>query len=228
MKYTENHSLGDIISDHYQLLQVISRFGISCGFGDKSVRTICDKHNIDCQTFLAIINYTANGDTCGITDVAVNEMTNFLISSHHYFTDFCLPQLRNKLTTTLGSDKDKIAQLIIDFFDKYTNAVKKHLEHEDKMVFTYVNELCEGRLPDGELPMERYSRKHEQIDSMLTELKVMIIKYYPMPDNAPILNNLLYDIFAYENDLKSHCDIEDNLYIPAVIALVNKLKEVES
>lgn len=225
MKYTENHSLGDIISDHYQLLLVMSRFGISCGFGDKSVKTICAEHNVDCNTFLAIINYTANGDTCGTKAASVRAMTDFLSRSHRYFTDYCLPQLRLKLIATLGDRNDKISQLITEFFDKYANAVCKHLTHEDKVVFTYVNELCDGRIPEGEMPMKMYSRKHEQIDSMLTELKSIIIKYYPSRDNTNALNSLLYEIFAYEKDLKSHCDIEDNLYIPAIMALIEKTKK---
>ena len=224
MKYTENHRLGEVISDNYKLLLVISRFGISCGFGDKSIKSICQERNVDCDTFLAVINYTANGDTCGINNISTKAMTDFLRSSHRYYIDFCFPQMKHKLEEAIDSKNNKVAELIINFFDKYVAEVSKHLLHEEKKVFPYVENLNNGILPEEPLTMTRYNRKHEQIDNMLSELKNIIIKYYPDNGKANALNSALYDLFSCEEDLKSHCEIEDNLYIPAVMALEKSVK----
>ena len=49
----------DLIGDNYSLLQVMSRFGLSLGFGDKTVKEVCEMNNVDCQTFLVVVNFMA-------------------------------------------------------------------------------------------------------------------------------------------------------------------------
>ena len=46
-KYRETDKLSDLIIDNYSILMVMSRFGISLGFGDKSVREVCLSHGVD-------------------------------------------------------------------------------------------------------------------------------------------------------------------------------------
>ncbi len=47
----------DLISDNYSLLQVMSRFGLSLGFGDKTVKEVCELNGVDCRTFLIVVNF---------------------------------------------------------------------------------------------------------------------------------------------------------------------------
>ena len=42
------------------LIPVINRFGIYLGTGDKSIRTVCDEKEMDCNFFLTIINTFIN------------------------------------------------------------------------------------------------------------------------------------------------------------------------
>ncbi len=48
--YKPTDKMGDLICENYALLQVMSRFGISLGFGDKSVQEVCDMNQVDCST----------------------------------------------------------------------------------------------------------------------------------------------------------------------------------
>ena len=45
--YKPTDKMGDLICENYALLQVMSRFGISLGFGDKSVQEVCDMNQVD-------------------------------------------------------------------------------------------------------------------------------------------------------------------------------------
>lgn len=227
MKYTERHRLGDIICDHYQLLLVMSRFGMHLGFGDKCVKDVCDERGVDCKTFLAVINYVSNGDTSDAKEVSVTEMSSFLRLSHGYYLDFLFPRLRSKLVEAVSGADEKMSQLVIDFFDSYMAGVSKHLTYEDNVVFPYVEKLACGKSVDDSFRIVSYSRKHEQIDSMLLELKSIIIKYFPDNGKANEMNAVLYEIFSCEADLKSHCDIEDNLFMPAVMELEKSLKKTK-
>ena len=50
-KYKETDRMGDIICDDYRILQVISRFGLTLGFGDHTVSETCLAAGVDAPTF---------------------------------------------------------------------------------------------------------------------------------------------------------------------------------
>ncbi len=223
MKYTENHKLGEIISEHYQLLLVMSRFGIPLGFGDDNIGKICEKNKVDCETFLAVINFIVNGDASGtVSPVAI---VKFLENSHDYYLNFFFPNLRRKLIEALNiSLSDKLSLLILKFLDDYILEVSRHFSSEGNSVFRYAKQLSNGTLESDKVNIIEYSRQHEKIDSKIQELKQVMIKYYPDSGRTMALNSVLYDIFSYEEDLKLHCEIEDNLFVPAILKLEEKRK----
>lgn len=57
----------------------------------------------------------------------------------------------------------------------------------------------------------------------LQELKNIIIKYYAPTEQAELLNNVLFDIFTCETDLRIHCQVEDDIFVPAVEILEEKV-----
>ena len=69
--------------------------------------------------------------------------------------------------------------------------------------------------------MNQHSRNHASIEKSISELKNIIIKYYPSDANAQLLNDVLMDIYMVEEDLLTHCHLEDTLFA----ACVRKLEE---
>ena len=67
-------------------------------------------------------------------------------------------------------------------------------------------------------------RHHDQVETLLTEFKNILIKYYPSASTNEI-NNVLFDIFNCENDLASHNAVEDLLFVPAVGRLEKRVEE---
>lgn len=218
-KYSSTDKLCNLICDNYSLLMVLNRFDLPLGFGDKTVQEVCDLHGVHCGTFLAVANFiTENDYTYGITrsDISVEAMMKYLKNAHTYFLDFNLPEIRRKLIEAIDFlSNDRVSILILQFFDEYVNEVRKHMEYENKNVFTYVEKLLAGQ-NDTSFRISLYASKHEQIDDTLTELKNIIIKYYPEKTNNNLLNNVLFDIFNCEQDLALHCQVEDYLFVPAV------------
>ena len=46
--------LCDVILHEPSVIPVINRFGIILGVGDKSIRTVCEEKNLDCEFFVTI------------------------------------------------------------------------------------------------------------------------------------------------------------------------------
>lgn len=228
-KYRETDKMSDLICDNYSLLMVMSRFGLSLGFGDKNVKDVCEAQNVDCRTFLAVANfiseeqYSYSGDESAFSLPA---LMNYLKQAHAYFLDFNLPAMRRKLIEAIdcsGTDND-VAFLILKFFDEYAKEVRRHMEYENEAVFTYVDQLLKGQLSE-EYDIATFASKHNQIENKLKELKNIIIKYYPEKENNNLLNAVLFDIFNCEQDLASHCQVEDYMFVPAVAQIERRLRD---
>lgn len=225
--YKPTDKMSDLICENYALLQVLSRFGISLGFGDKNVREVCELSDVDCNTFLTVVNFLiedSNRMEDRLEGISITSLMNYLREAHNYFLDFQLPAIRKKLVEAIGDSKEKeVTYLILRFFDAYVDEVKKHMEHENENVFTYVEQLLRGEHPEG-YNISVFASHHEHIDTKLTELKNIIIKYFPAGGNNRLLNATLFDIFSCEEDLASHNRVEDFLFVPAIKKLEKEAK----
>lgn len=225
-KYTPTDSMSDLICNNYPMLLVLSRFGISLGFGEKTIREVCQQNNVDEQTFLAVVNLLISGDReapRNFGNDSIQCLLNYLHNSHSYFLDFRLPSIREKLISVLATNTDNAAKAIIRFYDLYVEQVHTHMEYEETTVFPYVRSLLSG-VKRGDYNIRVFCRQHDNIESKLSELKNILIKYYP-PENADELNSVLFDIFACASDLASHNFIEDNLFVPMISQLELNVKK---
>lgn len=225
--YISTDKMSDIICDNCRLLQVMSRFGLPLGFGDHSVEEVCKTHQVDCQTFLTVLNFINKGQLRASVpqeDLSVQALMDYLKNAHHYFLDFQLPTIRRKLIEAIDCSTDsEVTILILKFFDGYVQEVRNHMDYEDMHVFTYVEKLLKGK-KDETYDINMFVRHHDHIDEKLTELKNSIIKYYPAHQNAYRMNSVLFDIFNCEQDLALHTDVEDRLFVPVVLQLEEDVK----
>lgn len=227
LKYAETDKMSDLICENYNLLLVMSRFGLSLGFGDQTVQQVCDQQGVHKGTFLAIVNFME--DECCVPekyreDISIKAFMEYLRQGHSYFLDFNLPVIRRKLIDAIDCSQNDVAFLILKFFDAYVNEVRAHMEYENEVVFKYVNALLEGQEQKG-YNISVFAARHNQIETKLTELKNIIVKYYPAKANNNLLNSVLFDIYSCEKDLCTHCRVEDYMFVPLIMELEKKIQK---
>ena len=196
--YEADDKMISLIRDNYDLLQSLGSFGISLGFGDKTVQETCEDNNVDTYTFLAVVNFTANGygEFDADEKISVPTLLHYLEACHAYFLDFQLPYIRRELTESLN-ENDSLARLILRFYDEYAREIRLHMKYEQKTLFPYVESLLEGH-PANDYNVETFSKHHGATDKKLRELKLLIIKYLPQDGlHNNQLTATLHDI--YEN-----------------------------
>ena len=224
--YEPEDMMIDMIRDNYNILQSLGCFGISLGFGDKTVNEVCQEQGVDTFTFLAVVNFTINGYRSFnyVEHLSVPTLMQYLKASHAYYLDFQLPFIRKELVDALDQN-DNLARLILKLYDEYAHSIRSHMKYEEKMVFPYVDELLNGNEND-KYDIETFSKHHSQVDHKVKELKSIIIKY--LPSNELRNNQLsatLYDIYNNEEWLKQHALVEDEIFIPAIRLLEKKIKQ---
>ena len=224
--YEPDDKMISLIRDNYNLLQSLGSFGISLGFGDKTVSQVCEEQHVDTYTFLAVVNFTINGyrDIDDATRLSMPTLLQYLKASHDYFIGFQLPFIRKELVEALD-ERDNLARLILKLYDEYARSITAHMKYEEKHVYPYVEALLQGK-PVADFEIDMYSKHHGQESSKLRELKSIIIKYLPsdgLHNNQ--LSATLYDIYYNEEWLSLHAQVEDEIFIPAVRRLEQKLKQ---
>lgn len=224
--YEADDKMIDLISDNYSMLQGLSAFGIRLGFGDKTVCEVCREQDVDCYTFLMVVNFLINGYTPKESDekISVKTLLGYLQASHRYFIDFQLPSIRTKLEESLQKG-DGLATLILRLYDEYAHDIRLHMKYEEKTLFPYVEALLRGEQTSG-YNVNIFSKHHSDTKGKFQELKNIIIKY--LPHNGLANNQLtatLYDIYNNEEWLLNHSNVEEILFVPAIRLLEQKVKE---
>lgn len=216
--YEPDDSLISIIEDNSNVLQSLGAFGISLGFGNKTVGEVCEEQGVDTYTFLSVVNFTTGGDhpSVDLSRISLPTLMKYLKASHAYYIDFQLPFIRRELEEALD-EGDNLARLIMRLYDEYAHGIQRHMQFEEKNLFPYVSELIMGGTPTPTRDIETFSKHHAQIDQKLRELKNIIIKYLPgdgLHNNQ--LTATLYDIYNNEQWLAQHSAVEDQIFIPVI------------
>ena len=204
--YKPTDKICDLMSHEEDAIQIISRFGLQMGVGDQTIEQVCEAHNVHTPTFLAVVNYKVFHQQVFPDDIDVPTLQRYLQNAHTYFMDFRLPRLRRALIEAIipADPTTKIPGLILRCFDEFVDEIRTHIEHENEGLY------------------EEHEHDDQRITDKLTEIKNLIIKYYPSPTTgnlSPItylLISVMSDLWHTEQDFEDHCAIEDDILRPAL------------
>ena len=214
--YGSGDTLLELIEDNSLLLMVISRFGLPLRSASHSVGDICGEAGIDVDTFLCVANLISHRPY-EPAKVELRTLMLYLKRAHSYFLEYFLPAIRRKFLLAADvSRSGDVVPLILRFFDEYVGEVRRHMDYENDTLFDYVERLVGHEPVDAEYNIGVFAEHHDAISDKLARLKNVLIKYCP-EGNADMLNSVLFDIISCEDDLISHCEVEDKILVPAVV-----------
>ena len=168
----------DLISHEEDAIQIISRFGLEMGVGEQTIEQVCEAYHVHTPTFLAIVNYKVFHKRVIPDDIDIPTLQRYLSNAHSYFLEFRLPRLRRALIEALipADPTTKIPGLILRCYDEFVEEIRTHIAHENEGLF------------------DEHEHDDQRITDKLTEIKNLIIKYYPGAHlQSPITNHLSID-----------------------------------
>lgn len=217
--------IADIIMADQRAMVLLPRFGIEMGFGDKTVKQVCQEQEIQLDFFLLMANIFLHPHYFPdkkLKNVDVKLLLLYLANAHDYYIREKIPHIRQHVEQLLGILTHQAKGQLEMFFNQYIQEVLDHIEYEEKVVFPYIKNLM---LNTGEqLPSEiasgygirEFEARHNNIEEKLSDLKNLLIKYFP-PDNDRYLRiRVLNELFDLEQDLSNHARLEDKVLIPIV------------
>ena len=216
--YEQGDKMINLIKDNYNILQSLSSFGISLGFGDKTVKQICEAEGVDTFTFLTIINFAINNyhDFSDHERLCITTLMRYLKASHNYYIGFQMPFIRRELSESIDTNTH-LGSLILKVYDEYSNEIQQHMGYEEKILFPYVESLLNNDSTVKGYNIETFAENHHEAAPLLKELKLLIIKYMPTDEkHGNQLLAALHDIYNNEEWLERHAQVENALFTPAI------------
>lgn len=209
--YKASHKMCDLIAHEEDAIQIISRFGLEMGVGEQTIEQVCEAYHVHTPTFLAIVNYKVFHKRVIPDDIDIPTLQRYLSNAHSYFLEFRLPRLRRALIEAIipADPTTKIPGLILRCYDEFVEEIRTHIAHENEGLF------------------DEHEHDDQRITDKLTEIKNLIIKYYPGANpQSPITNHqspityllisVMSDLWHTEQDFADHCAIEDDILRPAL------------
>lgn len=218
--FNKTMKMSDLIDSDYRLLLLLIRLNFSLGFGDKSVEEVCAENKFDADCFIFLASYQSNKSITNIEQqfykLPLDPFIYYLKSSHNYFLELRLPNIRRKLEMVFETiESKKLQNIILNFFDNYTKEVYDHMMYENDVVFPYIYSLLNENA-NNKYSIAVFEERHNDIEAKLTDLKQILLKYVSWTTNQMLIVNILMELYTSAEELESHTFIEDDLVIPRV------------
>lgn len=232
MQITRDMLMADVIHLNYLLLRVISRFDIRLGFGNKSVKQVCEDQKINIDFFLQVVNsfhdpeYFPDKD---LQNFPVHLLVKYLQKTHDYYVRVKIPEIESyiiKLENESHNYNKSNLNFISSFFKKYKKEFVTHINREEEVVLPYVLRIEEAFVSNTKLGenefnycIDDFAREHDNLEDKLYDLKNIIIKFLPPVNDEETCNYMLIEIYRLERDLNNHARMEDKVLVPKVRAM---------
>ena len=228
--FTRETKLAETIHSNYLLIPVINRFGISLGFGDKTIADVCKEHRLNIEFFLAIINVFSNEryfPEKKLMTFSALTILEYLQKTHAYYRDTQIPIIEDHLQQLLDchGKQSKPIKIVREFVFDYKRELLAHLDREETVTFPYIRKVfrlyqkprrsMKKKVALG-YSMDMYGQEHNNVDEKLYDLKNILIKYLPGTVDRTVRNAMICEVFRLERDIQDHTRIEDTILMPLV------------
>ena len=211
--------MADLLDVNFSILGVFSRFGMSYGFGEATVKEVCDGMGIDPETFLIICKvYAFDGYRPSreqMEGACLEDIVRYLRLSHTYYLETMVPALAAAIEEMIAPCDDMHKKVIRKFFGDYKEELERHFDYEEKTVFPYVEAMIDSREREP-YTIGEYEKNHSNVEEKLDDLKKLVTMYQPSQSRSQDCFRVLFYLYSLESDLERHTFIEDGILVPVV------------
>jgi regulator of cell morphogenesis and NO signaling len=212
--------LSEVILQHYVLMPVIRRFNIKLGFGEKTIKRVCEEYNLDTDLFLAVINLYIQQTYVMEHPLTVGQVAatvEYLQNTNNLIMQSQFPNVERHLRALMSNsfEHNKTIGVINNFFQEIKNELLAGIEYDNKQRFPYIERLCSGD-PEAWTQKPADSPVKEPVDEKIFDLRSMLMKYLTGEADQNLCYAVFFALFTLENDIRQYNKICERLLNPAI------------
>jgi len=162
-------------------------------------------------------------------------MADYIVQTHHHYEINVIPQIQlliDKVVDRHGANHPELKS-IKDLFKQLSNDLLLHMRKEEIVLFPFIKELVEAEsgfkpvsppaFGSVKSPISVMNMEHQTSAIMLNKL-FRLGNGYQIPDDADDLFHELYvNLKEFDDDLRHHIHVEDDILFPKTIELEKSL-----
>jgi hypothetical protein len=212
--------LSEVILQHYVLMPVIRRFNIKLGFGEKTIKKVCEEYNLDADLFLAVINLYIQQTYALERPLTVNQIAatvDYMKNTNSQIVQAQLPNVERHLHALMANsfEHNKTIGIINNFFQEIKAELLAGIDYDNEQRFPYIERLCNG-VPEAEAAKPEDSPVKETMDEKIFDLRSMLMKYLTGEADQNLCYAVFFALFTLENDIRQYNRICEKLLNPAI------------
>ena len=219
-----NIKLYELVDRNFQALGFLERLGIHGNFGDRTVEDICASLGMNPSSFMLLYNFYVDEhfkpSERMLRDSSVEDVIEYLHSSHEYYLNTALKSLSDLLEKLLLPCSEAQKKVFRKFYDEYEEELNRHFGFEEQHVMPYARTLMDGN-GRKRSTLESFTDDHNSINEKISDLKSLVMNSLPEGCDAALRMQTLYLICALEYDLERHTAIEEEVLSPMLEMLEN-------
>ncbi len=234
--------IGDLVEENYQHASVLYNFGIH--FYESSQQTLedlCRSKGLNLAVVIAKLeNLYKKSEVRELSFNAypVRLVIAYLKHTHHQFVRHKLPYMLRLIESADARSfyNRQIADDLQLVFPMFVYDFIEHIHHEEDTLFAYIDTLdqaLKGVKNPSKLyyAMERHSihqfaAAHQNEDDEMEGIRSITADYY-LPAHASLHMRVIYaELQSFEQELKLHAGMEDEILMPKALRLENEVKEL--
>ncbi|MCH2233568.1 MAG: hypothetical protein MK078_04885 [Crocinitomicaceae bacterium] len=156
---------------------------------------------------------------------SLKEIHTYIERSHDHYRAYWLFKIEGTIEQLVANTNTNTAKVIKAFFDHFKNELLLHMRLEEAVILKFVENHLYGVVNSLQLQKMVVEFIQTHSDNIILDLPKIFSVF---EENDPSLNaNLIYSIFKnqlsnFQNDLKAHSFIEDEVYVPKLLGLVSE------
>ena len=223
--FSKDTKFAELMTDDRRLLQLLPRFGIGLGFGDRNVDQVCQMNHVNTGLFLMICEIYSDSsfkpEKHELQHIDMGDLLSYLKASHLYYLDERFPHIEEHLQRIIDACGQKYGPMLSHFYDEYKQEVMRHIKYyEEEVVFPYIEALLNGKRTDS-YKIDEFEHNHTNIQDTLDDMMNILLKYLPGDILPKERIEISHDIIELSDDLNRHSLIEERILIPCVESLEN-------
>jgi regulator of cell morphogenesis and NO signaling len=166
---------------------------------------------------------------------AVPLIVDYIQRTHIYYLQKKLPEIEQSIVLLTGhyESQHPILLALQNFFLHYVQDLSEHIRAEETNLLPYIgllqnaaqsaNGFSRFLLARGEYSIDRFVNEHHDTEDELKDIRQTIRLYEPPDTNESLYRILLSQLQTFEQDLRVHAHIEEEVLIPKAKALEKEL-----
>ena len=226
--------LKDVLELNSTLGKVTQQFNILNVDEEKHLGQLCEEQGVDTEFFIEILkvfNDTNYFPKMQLGSFPIPIIIDYLKRTHRYYLNKRLLEIEQSISLTYTNDV--MAKFLQEFFLKIKQELIEHIKVEESALFPYIAHLYDAFTTKKTLELSTQYKDFsvaifEESHSDNVENNILEVRKYIVASNKTVVDLspyrvLLSQLEAFEQELRVHALVEDQILIPKALVLEQML-----